>query len=134
MSGGSRTWYFPDGYLPAKTGKGAMEAHEALMLLNTGKSDAKARIDIYFSGRAPFKKHPHQSAGGTRHRLRMDKPSDMGGANIPLLTQYALESGRIKNSCPIRPPGHYPKQHGLLWLHGVLRLNIRHWESAEDGP
>lgn len=35
--GGAKTWYFPDGYLPEKVGSGPMEAHEALMLLNTNE-------------------------------------------------------------------------------------------------
>ena len=36
MNGGAKTWYFPDGYLPEKIDNGSMEAHEALMLFNTG--------------------------------------------------------------------------------------------------
>ena len=49
MNGGAKTWYFPDGYLPEKIDNGEMEAHEALMLLNTNKQEADVLIDIYFS-------------------------------------------------------------------------------------
>jgi hypothetical protein len=70
MTGGAKTWYFPDGYLPEKLDNGAMEAHEALMLLNAGTQPAMINIDIYFSDRDPVK--------------------NIGGLEIPPLTQYSL--------------------------------------------
>lgn len=94
QNGGAKQWYFPDGYLPAKTGKGPMEAHEALMLLNTGKSDAEVKIDIYFSDRAPIGNIRVTVPAERVVSLRTDKPEDMGGAKIPVLTQYAL---RVKS-------------------------------------
>ena len=48
MSGGAKIWYFPDGYLPKKSKKGDMEAHEALMLLNTSERDLLVSLDFYF--------------------------------------------------------------------------------------
>ena len=48
MAGGRKNWYFPDGYLPVKIDSGSMEAHEALMLLNTGEEVAAVKIDVYF--------------------------------------------------------------------------------------
>ena len=47
MTGGKKVWYFADGYLPAKVNNGSMEAHEALMLLNTSENTAEVLIDIY---------------------------------------------------------------------------------------
>jgi hypothetical protein len=89
-AGGAKTWYFPDGYLPAKTSQGGMEAHEALMLLNTGDSDAKVSIDVYFSDRLPVKNIGVSVPAERVIALRIDQSGDMGGHEIPLLTQYAL--------------------------------------------
>lgn len=95
--GGARTWYFPDGYLPAKTGSGPMEAHESLMLMNVGDSDAVAMVDIYFSDRPPVKAIKIKVPAERIIALRTDKPEDMGGAEIPLLTQYALRVSADRN-------------------------------------
>ncbi len=51
-------WYFPDGYLPEKVGSGPMEAHEALMLLNTSSRTANVKLDFYFADRDPVKDVP----------------------------------------------------------------------------
>lgn len=92
MSGGNgaRQWCFPDGYLPEKIPGGAMEAHEALMLLNTQDRDVEAVIDIYFSDRAPIKNIRVTVPAERVAALRMDHPEDLGGHEIPVLTQYAL--------------------------------------------
>ena len=87
---GAKTWYFPDGYLPAKSVGGDMEAHEALMLLNTGESDAQVTLDVYFSDRPPIKNIGVNVPAERVIALRLDHPEDMGGHEIPLLTQYAL--------------------------------------------
>jgi hypothetical protein len=87
---GAKTWYFPDGYLPAKSVAGDMEAHEALMLLNTGESDAQVTLDVYFSDRLPIKNIGVNVPAERVIALRLDHPEDMGGHEIPLLTQYAL--------------------------------------------
>ena len=52
--GGARIWYFPDGYLPEKKGEGPMEAHEALMLLNTNPEPAEIWLDFYFEDKPPI--------------------------------------------------------------------------------
>jgi len=89
-AGGAKTWYFPDGYLPAKSVEGGMEAHEALMLMNTGTSDAQVTIDVYFSDRLPVKDIRVNVPAERVIALRIDQAGDMGGHEIPLLTQYAL--------------------------------------------
>jgi len=96
--GGATTWYFPDGYLPAKTGLGDMEAHESLMLLNTGDLETQVSIDVYFSDRLPIKNIPVKVPAERVIALRLDDPRDIGGHEIPPLTQYALRvvsSGKI---------------------------------------
>jgi hypothetical protein len=89
-AGGARTWYFPDGYLPAKQKGADLEAHESLMLLNVGTVAAHARIDIYFSDRDPIRGIAVDVPAERIIALRMDAPSDLGGAVIPALTQYAI--------------------------------------------
>ena len=95
--GGANIWYFPDGYLPAKSTPGAMEAHEALMLMNVGDADANVTIDIYFSDRAPIKNIKVIVPAERVIALRLDKPAEIGGAEIPVLTQYALRVSSDRN-------------------------------------
>ena len=96
--GGAKTWYFPDGYLPEKVDNGAMEAHEALMLLNTCEEPAEVLLDFYFEDQAPVKDVP-VTVGAERIRtLRLDKPEDLGGVAIPPLTQYSI---RVRASVAI---------------------------------
>ena len=97
MNGGSKTWYFPDGYLPEKTGGGAMEAHEALMLFNTGAENANVLIYIYYSDKAPDKDISVKVEAERITTLRLDNPEDIGGVNIPPLTQYGIRVKSDKN-------------------------------------
>lgn len=98
MSGGARTWYFPDGYLPEPSQHGSMEAHEALMLLNTGEGTVEITLDIYYSDREPRKDIRISVRPESVKTLRLDKPGDIGGVEIPPLTQYAL---RVRSQVPI---------------------------------
>ena len=98
MDGGKKVWYFPDGYLPAKDPASPLEAHEALMLFNVHECEVKVRIDIYFSDRDPVRDIPVTVPAERIIALRMDHKEDLGGHEIPLLTQYAL---RITASEPI---------------------------------
>ena len=98
IRGGAKTWYFPDGYLPEKSLKGKMEAHEALMLFNTQAKAANVLIDIYYSDRKPVKGIVVKVEPERVKTLRLDHPQDMGGLKIPPLTQYAL---RIKSNINI---------------------------------
>lgn len=101
MSGGAKTWYFPDGYLPAKQAGALLEAHESLMLLNVGKNNALALIDIYFSDREPVRALPVPIPAERIISLRMDQPDHPRGTVIPELTQYAL---RITSDQPLVAP------------------------------
>jgi hypothetical protein len=88
--GGARVWYFPDGYLPEKKGPGPMEAHEALMLLNTTPSPAQVLLDFYFEDKDPVKHIPVTVPPERIHCLRLDHPQEIGGLEIPPLTQYSI--------------------------------------------
>lgn len=97
MKGGAKTWYFPDGYLPEKSKNGSMEAHEALMLLNTGSEPANVKIDIYFVDHEPVKDIAATVMGERVKTLRLDHQEDVGGLTIPVLTQYSLRVRSDKN-------------------------------------
>lgn len=98
MNGGAKIWYFPDGYLPEKSPKGAMEAHEALMLLNTSGKDLLVSLDFYFSDRKPIKDVMVKVAAERVVSLRLDHPEDIGGTEIEPLVQYAI---RVRSPEPI---------------------------------
>lgn len=89
-SGGAWTWYFPDGYLPHKNGDGLVEAHEALMLLNTQSRPAQVLLDFYFEDRDPVQGIPVTVLPERIRCLRLDHPQDIGGLEIPPLTQYSV--------------------------------------------
>lgn len=87
---GGTVWYFPDGYLPRKQEHGALEAHEALMLLNPNDKEATIYLDFYFEDRSPIK-DILVTVGPERVRsLRLDHPEDIRNVQIPCLTQYAI--------------------------------------------
>lgn len=96
--GGACVWYFPDGYLPEKIGEGPLEAHEALMLLNTNATPAEVSLDFYFENRDPVKNIPVNVAAERVMALRLDHPRDIGGLEIPPLVQYAI---RVRSNVPI---------------------------------
>lgn len=87
---GARTWYFADGYLPEKVDSSAMEAHEALMLLNCGETPANIKLDFYFEDKAPTKNVSVMVQAERVRTLRLDHPEDIGGLVIPPLTQYSI--------------------------------------------
>lgn len=95
---GAKTWYFADGYLPEKGGPGPMEAHEALMLLNTTERAADVRIDIYFENKDPVKDIEVMVGPERIRALRLDHPNDIGGLSIPPLTQYSI---RVRSNVEI---------------------------------
>jgi len=97
MRGGAKVWYFPDGYLPEKVGPGP-EAHEALMMMNTGDTPADVKLDFYFEDTDPVKDVAITVGAERVISLHMDVPADIGGVTIPLLTQYAV---RVRSSVPI---------------------------------
>ena len=97
-TGGKKTWYFPDGYLPEKVNDGTMEAHEALMILNTQDKPVEVKLDIYYSDKVPDKDIKITVGPERVIALRLDDPQDIGGVVIPPLTQYAL---RVRADRPV---------------------------------
>jgi hypothetical protein len=90
-SDGARTWVFADGFLPAQTEPGGkLEAHEALMIVNTGETSANVRLDFFFDNRSPIRDVPIKVEAERVVCLRLDHPNEIGGVALPPLTQYAL--------------------------------------------
>ena len=98
MKGGAKVWYFPDGYLPEKSNEGVMEAHEAMMFLNTSMEDIVVKIDIYFSDKPAVKDISIAVKKESVKTIRLDYPEDIGGHTIPPLVQYAI---RVRSPIPI---------------------------------
>jgi hypothetical protein len=108
--GGARTWYFPDGFLPAKQLEATVEAHEALMILNVNDTPAHLRIDFYFEDREPILAVPVTIDAGRVRCIRLDWPQHLGGVRLPTCTQYAMrvesnvnviiQQGRIDTTQP----------------------------------
>lgn len=94
---GKKNWYFADGYLPEKSGRG-MEAHEALMLFNPSTETVQTEIGVFFSDRPPVKGIKITVQPERVFTIRLDHPEELDGAVIPPLTQYALQ---IQASAPI---------------------------------
>lgn len=90
-SSGAKEWVFADGWLPGKNPcPSGLEAHEALMILNTGATPAHIELDFYFDDRVPVKNVPVKVEAERVKCLRLDRPDEIGGLAIPPMTQYAL--------------------------------------------
>jgi hypothetical protein len=87
---GKNVWIFPDGDLPKAPTVSGLEAHEALMVLNTSDEDANLKLTIYFSDRDPIENISQVVQANRVKCIRMDHPDEIGGAEIPYRTQYAL--------------------------------------------
>lgn len=89
-SEGKRVWIFPDGDLPNKNIDSGLEAHEALMVLNTSGETATLSLTFYFSDRDPIEGVSVVVPGKRVMCFRLDHPNEIGGVQIPVRTQYAL--------------------------------------------
>ena len=97
---GSKTWYIADGWVPLKnkTADAGLEGHEALIILNYQKEDAKIFLDIYFEDREPIEAIKLEVPSKRVKCFRMDQPEEIGGVKIERLTQYAL---RVKSDIEV---------------------------------
>ncbi|PZA05743.1 MULTISPECIES: sensory rhodopsin transducer [unclassified Meiothermus] len=97
-NGGARTWFVPDGYLPAKGPGGAYVGHDCVCLLNTTSQEARVWLDIYFEDRDPVEGLEVRLPPKRCLHLRMDRPEMLSGFEIPREVPYAL---RVRSSVPI---------------------------------
>jgi hypothetical protein len=91
---GSRTWFFPDGDIPAP-GDAPPFGHESLIMLNPGDEDAEVVITVYFEDREPDVLATQLVRARRVRCLRISDPID--GYQIPL-GQYAL---KLESSAPL---------------------------------
>ena len=88
---GKNVWIFPDGELPVPDKNSKLEAHEALMILNTSSSKASIKLTFYFSDKNPIENIPIKIGPQKVRCIRIDHPDEIGEVKIPYSTQYALK-------------------------------------------
>ncbi len=92
---GHKTWIFPDGDLPPEGAPDLpLEAHESLIVLNTGDTDADVEIDVYFEDREPEASLKVSVPARRVKCFRLDTPLGDRTFKIPM-GQYAL---RLRSS------------------------------------
>jgi len=100
MSGGKKTWYIADGWIPDR-GQGEdarYTGHEAVIILNTQDQDAAIVMDIYFEDKTPWKNIAIVVPANRVRCLRMDNPADTGNMALQRYEQYAL---RLRSDIPV---------------------------------
>ena len=90
MEEGRNVWLFPDGELPEPDKNNPLQAHEALIVLNTSDKNADLKMSIYFTDKDPIENISIKVKAKRVKCIRLDKPEDIGGVKIPLHVQYAL--------------------------------------------
>lgn len=88
---GKNVWIFPDGELPVPDRNSGLEAHEALIVLNTSNNYTNIKLTFYFSDKDPVENIPIKIGAQRVKCIRIDNPNDIGGVKIPYSTQYALK-------------------------------------------
>lgn len=94
---GKKIWVIPDCELPPE-GEGVLLAHESVIVLNTTDKTANIKVELYFSDTEHYDNITWQVAPKRVKCFRMNQPTDMGGFNVPLNTQYAM---LIKSDIPV---------------------------------
>ena len=96
---GARVWYVPDGCLPKQRApEDELVSHEAVCLLNVTDKSTQVRLTLYFEDREPIRDiQLSLGAERTRH-VRLDRPEQLGGVEIPRGVPYAL---RVESEVPI---------------------------------
>ena len=87
MEIGKKTWVFADGDLPPQGDREPL-GHEALMVVNNGKSDANLELEILFEDKEPKAGIRLTVPAKRVNCFRMDYPIGKEGYRIPF-GQYA---------------------------------------------
>ena len=93
---GHKTWFFPDGDLPA-AGDVEPKGHESLVVLNAGSTDATIELMVYFTDRPAVKISGLTVLAERVRCFRLDKPLVPNGWQIPF-GQYAM---KLSSSAPV---------------------------------
>ena len=86
---GKKNWVFCDGDLPPHGDNPDFLGHEALMITNVGKKDAKIRIKIIFVDKEPYDNITIDLGAERTTCLRLDYPIGKEQYQIPF-GQYAI--------------------------------------------
>ena len=97
MKNGKKNWVFCDGDLPPHGDNPEFLGHEALMITNVSKKDAKIRIKVIFEDKAPYDNITIDLPAERTTCLRLDYPIGKEQYQIPF-GQYALH---IKSSVTV---------------------------------
>ncbi len=96
---GACTWYIPDGYLPDRSVPvNGQVSHEAVCLLNVTDQTAHVTLTFYFEQREPIRDVKLTLESERTWHVRLDKPEQLGGVEIPQDTPYSL---RVESDVPI---------------------------------
>lgn len=99
MTDGAKTWYIPDAYLATPADDDPVyKNHEAICVLNTTDNDAHLSLDFYFADRAPYENVQVTVPAKRCYHIRMDKPEEIGGYEIPFDVPYGV---RVRSDVPI---------------------------------
>ena len=96
---GAKNWFIPDAYLATPNiDDPVYKNHEAICVLNTTRDDAHLTLDFYFADRDPFEDVKVTVPSKRCYHIRMDKPEQIGGYEIPFDVPYGV---RIRSTAPI---------------------------------
>lgn len=87
---GKNVWLFPDGELPVPNEGSNVEAHEALIMLNTSSKDANIKLSFYFEDKDPIENVLMVVEAKRVKCIRIDHSDEIGGVEIPKSIQYSL--------------------------------------------
>lgn len=85
---GAKVWLIPDGYIP-EAGTSKMKGHDAVCLLNTGKTPAHVTFDFYFEDRDPIRDVKLTLEGERTWHVKIED-SERLGVEVPRLVPYAV--------------------------------------------
>jgi hypothetical protein len=91
-------WYIPDCYL-GSVSHGSSLTHEAVCVLNPGKTDADVKMTLLFEDRAEMPGFSASVRARSTNHIRLDKIVNGNGEIIPRDLPYAME---IDCDVPIR--------------------------------
>lgn len=80
-------WFFPDAYLP-NPADGI--SHEAVCVLNTGSTDARIELVLYFEDREQMEGFTVLCPAKRTKHIRMEKLRNIEGKTIPPNQAYAV--------------------------------------------
>ena len=95
---GKKVWLVPDAYYPEKSVDGPYISHEAICVLNTGETDAKIEITLYFENADPQSGYCAVCSAARTNHIRLDKIKNRNGEGVPKGVPYAI---LLKSSVPV---------------------------------